>query len=140
MSARDVYSPGYEVARVDFKPALDSFYYAAPSMSIDYGIMEKADNVAVVEARFGWDDLGAWDCMERLHDKDGRVNIVSGDGELLETSGCIVVSEGGVVATYGVEDLIIVHTPGATLVCGREDAQKVRSIVRAIEEKTGKTR
>jgi mannose-1-phosphate guanylyltransferase/mannose-6-phosphate isomerase len=119
----------------DFEAALMDFYQAAPSTSIDYGVMEKADNVAVIEARFEWDDLGAWDCMERLHKTDARGNAVVGDAELIDTRNCTLVSENGVIGAVGVEDLIIVHTPEATLVCRKENAQQVRRIVQAIERK-----
>jgi mannose-1-phosphate guanylyltransferase len=124
----------------DRESAIDEFYRNAPSISIDYGVMEKADNVAVVEADFGWDDLGAWDCVERLKEKDSRGNAVMGDAQLIDTNGCTVISENGTVGIIGVEDVIVVHTREATLVCAKRDAQRVRSIVQAIEEKGNRTK
>ena len=112
-----------------FKSQIAAYYDSVPSISVDYGIMERSDNVIVVPSDFGWDDVGAWSALGRIWKPDEDGSSVSGDVTLTETADCIVHAEGGVVAAIGVSDLIIVHTPEATLVCPRDRARDVRRIV-----------
>lgn len=112
-------------------PALDAYYAAVPSISIDYGVMERADNVATVRARFPWDDLGSWVALERvLPERDGAV--AQGEALLIDSPGCVVYSEAGLVAAVGVSDLVIVRTADATLVVPKSRAQEVRRIVQEL--------
>jgi len=83
-------------------------YAVCRSISIDYGIMEKASKVAVIEGRFLWDDLGSWTSLERLYQKDRQGNICRGDVCPLETRDSILVSEQGIVATVGVSGLVVI--------------------------------
>lgn len=99
------------------------------SETIDYGIMEQAERVAVVPADFGWSDVGSWDALYDLKDADGDGNVVAGEHVGVDTRGTYVYSDGRLIATAGVEDLIIVDTGDAVLVCPRDRAQDVRAIV-----------
>jgi mannose-1-phosphate guanylyltransferase len=125
--------------RLDFSRAVaqgevDAFYDAVPSVSIDYGVMEKADNVLTVRSTFAWDDLGSWAALERVRPAgDGALS--HGDALLLDSPGAIVYSESGLVAVLGVPDLIVVRTADATLVLPRERAQEVRRIVQTLAER-----
>jgi mannose-1-phosphate guanylyltransferase len=110
-------------------------YSALESISIDNGVLEKADNVKVLEADFDWQDVGSWLSLESNLPKDSDGNAVKGDFVSVASRNLVAVSESGVIAAAGVSDLIIVHTPDATLVCGKENAQKVRDIVKRLEEK-----
>ncbi len=112
-----------------FESQIAAYYDSVPSISVDYGIMERSDNVVVVPSDFGWDDVGAWSALGRIWEPDGDGSSVSGDAILVETDDCIVHAEGGIVAAVGVSDLVIVHTPEATLVCPRDRARDVRRIV-----------
>jgi mannose-1-phosphate guanylyltransferase len=104
-----------------------------PAISIDYAVMEKAGNVAVLPARFGWDDVGSWDALAAHRPKDRQGNVVWGAACAEEARNCLLVcGEGQVVAALGVKDLIVVHTPDATLVCPRGRSQEVRKIVERI--------
>lgn len=105
-----------------------------PSISIDYALMEKAQRVFVVPAEFPWDDVGAWDALDRTFPKDERGNVCQGTSVLLDTSDCVVVNEAGgtTVGMIGVQNLIVVNTHHAVLVCPKERAQEVRNIVRAL--------
>jgi mannose-1-phosphate guanylyltransferase len=99
-------------------------YPKLQKISIDYAIMEKAGNVVVANGDFGWDDVGDWTALGR-HKPSTGPDFVS-----LDSSGCIVAGEAGhTVATVGVDDLIVVHTRDATLVCRKRDAQRVRDLV-----------
>jgi mannose-1-phosphate guanylyltransferase len=102
---------------------------ALENQTIDYGIMERAERVAVVPADFGWSDVGTWNALFKLMDADGERNVVVGDHVGVDTCGSFVYSEGRLIATIGVEDLIIVDTGDAVLVCPRDRAQDVKTVV-----------
>jgi mannose-1-phosphate guanylyltransferase len=105
-----------------------------PAISIDHGVLEKASNVIVLEAPFEWDDVGSWQAFARWHDTDGDGNAVDGRHCGVDTHGCIVRSEPEhLVATIGVDDLIIVQTPDATLVARKDDENSIRRLVALLE-------
>ncbi|MDH5674638.1 MAG: sugar phosphate nucleotidyltransferase [Myxococcales bacterium] len=106
-------------------------YASLPSVSIDYGVMERADDILVVPGSFGWDDVGSWSAAWQLSQRDGDDNGCGG-GEMLalDASGSYVSApEGKLVALLGVEDLVVVDTPDALLVMPRERAQQVRRVL-----------
>jgi len=110
-------------------------YYALEPVSIDYGLLEKMENIKMVESDFDWKDIGSWSAMEQVLGKDNDNNAAKGDSVMIDSKDNVVMSEGGVIAAVGVEGLVIVHTPNATLVCKKEDAEKVRSVVEKLKEK-----
>ena len=99
-----------------------------PKISIDYGIMEKASEVAVVMADFAWDDLGAWTAIPRVQPADERGNVVRGPARLVDVEDCILVSSGRPIGAVGLRGLVVVEGPGGVLVCPRERAQEVRRV------------
>lgn len=102
--------------------------------SIDYAVMERAEEVAVIEAPFDWDDVGSWTSLERLHETNGDGNTLVGQAITVDTTNSVIRSEGDhLVATVGVKDLIIVHTSNATLVAHRDNEEAVRKIVKQLE-------
>lgn len=113
---------------------LKEIYPALPSVSVDYGILEKTRDLAVVPAEFGWDDLGSWGSLERLLPKDRDGNVVQGDFMGVETKNCIVFSPKKAVAALGVSDLIIVETDDALMVCAKEKAQEIKKIIEKLKE------
>jgi mannose-1-phosphate guanylyltransferase len=110
-------------------------YERAESTSIDYAIMEKASQVAMVRASFGWDDVGAWNALERIIKADEDGNIIVGDVVSVDARDSIVVSDGGVIGVVGVKNLVVVHTNDATLIIPKERSQEVRDIVRQLQSK-----
>ena len=103
---------------------------------IDVGIMEKAGNVEVIPASFLWDDVGSWLAMDRLHDRGENDNVIRANHVGLDTNNCIIVGHRNhLVATLGVDDLIIVHTADATFVGRKDRAEDVRAIVKLLREK-----
>jgi mannose-1-phosphate guanylyltransferase len=109
-------------------------YPQLPRISIDYGVMEKAPNAAVVEARFEWDDVGAWDAVARHHPMDENGNHVLAEHAGIDTKNCILSSvDGHLLATIGIEDLIVVHASDATLVCTRRRAPEVKELVQLLK-------
>lgn len=112
------------------KERLGALYRRLPSISIDVGVMERSRNVWVVPTDFSWDDVGSWNSLAFLHGADADGNVVLGSHVGLDTGGSILVgSEGHLIATVGVKDLIVVETPDATLVCHKSQAQGVRKLV-----------
>lgn len=99
------------------------------SISVDYAVMERSDRLLVIPGSFGWSDVGSWGA---LYEHRQGPSFVRGEVVELDGGGNVLFAEGGVVATVGVRDLVVVHTPDATLVCPRELAQRTREIVRAV--------
>ena len=110
-------------------PALEREYAALEKISIDYALMEKADNIVMAKGTFPWDDVGSWSALENHFDPDEDDNIRVGAAELLNSSGNIVISGNRLTALIGVSDLIVVQADGATLVCPKDKAQDVRKLV-----------
>ena len=96
--------------------------------------MERAERVYVLWTDFPWDDVGAWDAMERTLPKDAHGNVVQGDTVLLESNGCVVLNEAGgiTVGALGLRDVVVVVTDDAVLVCPKDQAQRVRLITQAL--------
>ncbi len=109
-------------------------YPLLPSVSVDYGVMEKVDEVAVVPVDCGWSDVGSWQASWELGARDAQGNAVRADGAVLaDAEGNVVVAPAGkVVALVGVRDLVVVDTPDALLVVPRERAQDVKKAVDAL--------
>jgi len=115
---------------------VDRVYQQIKSISIDYGVMEKAKNVLVLRGQFRWNDLGSWDEVYKLLAKDQDYNATNDKQHvLLETSGCLVDVPGKTVAAVGIKDLMIVETEDALLLCPRNRAQDVKELVELIKRK-----
>ena len=108
-------------------------YRDLPSISVDFGVVEHLDNIAVVEATFGWDDLGSWGAMYRLAGKDADGNAVQGDVLNLGCSGSLLLSKGGKLAAVGLKDMLVVQTRDAVLACPLSEVQQVREVVAALK-------
>jgi mannose-1-phosphate guanylyltransferase len=104
-------------------------YRAIPDQSIDYGVLEKADNVAVVPGDFGWDDIGSWTALLRLGPADADGNVVRGRVLALSSRGNLAASDKRLIALIGVEGLVVIDTEDAVLVCSADRVQDVKQIV-----------
>lgn len=109
-------------------------YPTLPSISVDYGILEKSRNLVVVPTEFGWDDLGSWIPWGRIFPQDSHGNVAQGDFIGVETEGCIIYSPKKAVATLGVSDLIIVETDAVLMVCAKDKAQEVKKIIEKLKK------
>lgn len=120
--------------------ALDNIYRQINSISIDYAIMEKADNVYVNEASFIWSDLGTWDEVYRLSMKDARNNVVEGDVVTIDTYDSFVSSSSGtLVGVVGLKDVIVVESDEAILVCKKGQSEQVMELIEFMRRKHIKT-
>ena len=115
-------------------PVLQKVYPALRKISIDYALLEKSGNVVVIPAGFDWDDVGEWPAVARHHPKDAAGNVGRGRALVEQGRNNIVISEGEhLVAVVGADDLIVVHTPDATLVCPKSRAQDIKLLLKRVE-------
>lgn len=103
-------------------------FLGCPSISIDYAVMEKADNAVLVPLDTGWSDLGSWPALHAIAALDGRGNALAGDVLAVETDNSLVHAESRLVATLGVDGLIVAETADAVLVAGRDQAHKAKEL------------
>ncbi|MEF8776584.1 MAG: sugar phosphate nucleotidyltransferase [Haloarculaceae archaeon] len=120
------------VAAVAAGRATEGFATADP-VSVDYAVLERAEDVRVVPADFDWDDLGDWNAVGRLLPSGDRENAVLGDGLAIDAAGCVLASDGH-VSVLGVDDLVVASYDGRTLVVPRDRAQDVRQVVAELDE------
>ncbi|MGI9475028.1 MAG: mannose-1-phosphate guanylyltransferase [Rubripirellula sp.] len=119
-----------------FESTLEREFTAIKGTSIDYAVMENYKNVVMIEAPFPWDDVGSWQALSRLHDADESGNTVVGSHLGIDTRGTIVHSQDGhTIVTIDVEDLIVVQTADATLVAPKHAEERVREVVKKLEER-----
>ncbi len=114
--------------------AAAELYRELPEISIDYGVLEHADNVAVVPVEMGWSDLGGWDALYQQRAKDGDGNVIQGDVVSVNSRNNLLWSDHGTLATLGLEDMAVVQTRDATLVCQRDQAADLKNLVARIKE------
>ena len=116
----------------DEQENVNEVYLRSESISIDYGIMEKADNVYVTSADFGWSDLGTWTSLYEQSTKDERDNVLSGDDIIAtDTTNCFVkqLNTGKRVVVDGIKDLLVVDTADVLLICDRTDEDHVKKVI-----------
>jgi mannose-1-phosphate guanylyltransferase/mannose-1-phosphate guanylyltransferase/mannose-6-phosphate isomerase len=118
---------------MDFLRLDPEAFAASPSISIDYAVMERTSRAAVAPAEFAWSDVGAWSALWGLADRDGAENVEIGDTLAEDTRRSYLRSEGPLIATVGVEDLIVIATPDAVLVANRHADQDVKKIVERLK-------
>ncbi len=131
-----------QLAKVDevigsdsYNHVLETVYRIIRSISIDYGVMEKAKDVYIIRGNFGWSDVGSWDEVYRISGKDEHGNSVNGKTFLFDTRNTMVHSGDKLVATVGVDDLIIIATDDAVLVCKQGRTQDVKEVVDYLRRK-----
>lgn len=125
----EVLEPLEHAARAGTAAALARAYRRIPSVSIDTGVLERAEKVAVVRATFPWNDVGSWAAVADLWRDGDAANAVRGAAITVDSEGCVIDAGTRLVAVLGVRDLVVVDTPDALLVCPRSRAQDVRLIV-----------
>ena len=119
----------------DFDKHLEEEYYRLKSISIDYGVMEKSKCVHIIRSRFGWNDVGAWDEVYNIKERDQDGNVKQGRTVTLDTKNCLIINDQKIVATIGIEDLLIINTDNGLLICKRGEAQSVKEVVDYLRRK-----
>lgn len=112
---------------------LDEQYQALPSISMDYGLAEKADRIAVVPVDMNWSDLGSWESIYQRQHKNLDDNVIKGSVIPTDTHNSLLWADSGVIATLGVNNLFIVKTADVTMICDRSRAEDVKQMVEQVQ-------
>lgn len=118
-----------------FNPVLQTRFPELPSESIDYGIMEKAENIFTIPGSFGWDDVGSWLALERINRTDADGNYLAGDVVSIGSRDCTVAGGKRLIAVLGLQDTVVVDTPDALLVCAKNSTQDIKKILAELRAK-----
>ncbi|MFZ2538010.1 MAG: mannose-1-phosphate guanylyltransferase [Oscillospiraceae bacterium] len=108
---------------------LDQEFKEFKSESIDYGIMERSEDIYILPGTFGWDDVGSWLAVERINSSDEFGNIVDGNIITVNTKNCIIRGHKKLIATVGLKDLIIIDTEDATLIAEKSEAADIKKVL-----------
>jgi mannose-1-phosphate guanylyltransferase len=122
-----------DMGNPSFEQTLDTIYRAVESISVDYGIMEHAENIYLVEGNFRWNDLGSWASVYMFSEKDENRNAGKGEVIFQDTQNSYVYADDGLVAVVGLDDVIVVRDGNAMLVCRRDKAEDVKLIVEKLK-------
>jgi mannose-1-phosphate guanylyltransferase len=131
----DLYRKFGELAgAVQARQPIDAIWAGIDPVSIDVGIMEQADNVAVIPVDFGWNDVGSWAAIHEVGCKDENENIIRGDQTVaIDTTGSYLQSDKRLLAVVGLDNVVVVDTGDAVLVCARDKSQDVKKIVQWLQ-------
>ena len=143
LQAVEEYLPDVAGPFKDFAPYIDTpemesklkeVFESVPKISIDFGVMEKADGVMTVQASdIGWDDLGSWLVMERMHAGDDCGNVVIAEHVGFDTENCIIAGSGGLVVTIGVKDLLVVREDDVVLVAKKDCGKELKEVLKQLD-------
>lgn len=108
---------------------LENIFPTLESQSIDYGIMEKAENIYIIPGTFGWDDVGSWLAVERMQKTNEFGNVVNGNVITVNTHNCIIQGSPKLIAAVGLENVIVVDTNDAILICNKDNAGNIKTVL-----------
>ena len=134
----DIYEGAVKIGEAfgteQFNEVLVKEFTAFRSESVDFGIMEKADNIYTIPGSFGWDDVGSWLAVERINKTDSDKNYITGDVISVASKHTTVCGGKRLIAAVGLEDVIIVDTDDAVLVCSKNSTQDVKKVIAQLKE------
>lgn len=135
MNMLNQYQPAVAKQILALQPdTLAQQYADFPNLSMDYGLAEKVDKVAVVPVDMAWSDLGSWDSIYAKRDKDNSGNVIHGEVYSEETQDSLIWASRGVIATMGLKNIAVIQTTDATLVCDRSRAEDIKNLVAQIKQ------
>lgn len=114
------------------------YFERVPVTTIDEGLLERSDRVAVARATFRWDDVGAWDAVARTQPLDSAGNVIMGDAHAVDSRDCILWADSGAIVVYGAEDLVVVQSGGITFVAPRDRTPDLKRLLAALPERLAK--
>ncbi len=134
----DIYEGALKIGQAygtsDFDDVLEKEFTAFRSESVDFGIMEKAKDIYTISGSFGWDDVGNWLAVERINETDSNKNYIEGNVISVNSKRATICGGKRLIASVGVEDLIIVDTDDAVLVCSKNNTQDVKKIIEELKK------
>ncbi len=113
----------------EFDKSLEVFFNSIKGISIDYGIMEKSDKVFMMKSNFDWSDVGSWETVYEISNKDINLNALVGDVHTLKTNGSYIYSPNKFTSVIGLQNIVLIDTSDSLLVCNRDNVQEVRDVV-----------
>jgi len=125
------------IKTADEEKVLEAEFPNLESQSVDYGIMEKAENIYILPGSFGWDDVGSWLAVGRIKKTDDNNNVVNGNVVAINTKDCVIEGSGKLIATVGLRDMVVVDTDDAILIATKENAGEIKKVLAKLRE-TGK--
>ena len=121
--------------RIEDSDSFDDIWETIFPESIDYGLMEKADNIYVIPAQFEWSDLGSWDALYKIFSKKENDNVIRGLGTVLDGENNFIQSNEKFTAVIGLDNIVVVNTNDATLIVPRDKVEKVKDLVSWLNKK-----
>ena len=121
------------IGQPDYTSVLKEEYAKLESISVDYGILEHAENIYVLPGQFGWDDVGSWNSIERLNPVDENHNVLKGEVQALLTKNCTVDSNGRLIAMVGVENMVVVDTEDVLLICHKDHTNQIKDVLATLK-------
>lgn len=122
------------IGTADEEKVLNEEFTNFRSESVDYGIMEQADNIYSLPGNFGWDDVGSWLAVERVKNTNEDNNVVNGNVVTVNTKDCIIEGGDKLIASVGLKDIIVVDTKDATLISSKEHAGEIKQVLAKLRE------
>lgn len=113
---------------------LQEIFPGFSSESVDYGIMEKANNIFTIPGNFGWDDVGSWLAVSRIKGTDENENTLSGNTITINSHDCTIEGGSKLIAAVGIDHMIIVDTPDATLICSKDSASDIKKVLEQLKD------
>ncbi|TAL70553.1 MAG: hypothetical protein EPN82_02780 [Bacteroidetes bacterium] len=137
---RKGYSKKTRIALPEALDRITPIFESYPNISIDYALMENADNVVVTKATFIWDDIGSWDSLDRVKKPDSDGNIIQGNTAIIDTKNSVIINasiKDKIIAGFGLDGFVIVATDDAILICPKDKVQDVKKCVEKIRTEKG---
>ncbi len=133
--ARELSAPALLAGGSEAASALALAYDRIGAISIDHGVLEHSRRIWMLPVDCDWNDVGSWTALYDIRTKDENGNVIIGNAVLADTRNALVHAGGPLVALVGIEDVVVISTPDAVLVCRRDQAQEVRRIVEELERR-----
>lgn len=120
------------VANEEIQELINNNYHKTEAISIDYAVMEKSDSIYVVPSRFGWDDVGSWEALDRYREKDDKGNVLVGSAKVVDSHGNLVISSSHDIVVEGLKDMYVIENDGKILVGHKSNVANVKELKKII--------
>ena len=133
--SNDTYKALKDIEIVDseeMQELINNNYHKTEAISIDYAVMEKSDSIYVVPSRFGWDDVGSWEALDRYREKDDKGNVLVGNAKVVDSHGNLVISSSHDIVVEGLKDMYVIENDGKILVGHKSNVANVKELKKII--------
>ena len=120
------------VANEEIQEVINNNYHKTEAISIDYAVMEKSDSIYVVPSRFGWDDVGSWEALDRYREKDDKGNVLVGNAKVVDSHESLVISSSHDIVVEGLRDIYVIENDGKILVGHKSNVANVKELKKII--------